>query len=119
MLHLNLLRFKDIEDVVKRVNGRRDYDGGVHFEGWSRMALPVKGFNITTVAKPNIGENKPAKVIAEVCLLNNHFYSNIITRLTILWFPLVDLSETSGKTFASTMWCFLSASHLKLEWEKH
>jgi intron-binding protein aquarius len=30
------------------------------------MALPVKSFSITTVGKPNIGENKPAKVIAEV-----------------------------------------------------
>lgn len=56
----------DIEDCVKRVNGRRDYDGNVHFQGWSRMALPIKSFTVANVAKPNIGENRPAQVIAEV-----------------------------------------------------
>jgi len=56
----------DIEDCVKRVDGRRDFDGNTHFQGWSRMALPVKSFTVATVAKPNIGENRPAQVIAEV-----------------------------------------------------
>jgi hypothetical protein len=51
---------------VKRVKARRDYDGNTHFQGWSRMALPVKSFTVATVAKPNIGENRPAQVIAEV-----------------------------------------------------
>jgi intron-binding protein aquarius len=56
----------DIEDAVRRVNARRDYDGGVKFTGWSRMALAIKEFRITTVSKPNIGESKPAQVVAEV-----------------------------------------------------
>eukprot|EP00026_Physarum_polycephalum_P000742 Phypoly_transcript_00743.p1 GENE.Phypoly_transcript_00743~~Phypoly_transcript_00743.p1 ORF type:complete len:1358 (+),score=249.61 Phypoly_transcript_00743:43-4116(+) len=55
----------NIEDCTKRVNGRRDYDGNTHFQGWSRMALPVKSFSVANVAKPNIGENRPAQVISE------------------------------------------------------
>ncbi len=59
---------------MKRVNGRRDNEGNTHFAGWSRMALPVKGFTIATVAKPNIGENRPAEVVAEVPFMNTvHF----------------------------------------------
>lgn len=60
---------------MKRVNGRRDNEGNTHFAGWSRMALPVKGFTIATVAKPNIGENRPAEVVAEVTLLMKCVYS--------------------------------------------
>ena len=37
----------------------------VRFAGWARMALPLSGFRVTEVKKPNVGENRPAGVMAD------------------------------------------------------
>jgi intron-binding protein aquarius len=36
------------------------------FTGWARMALPIASFAVTHVARPNVGEAKPAQVLAEL-----------------------------------------------------
>ena len=40
----------------------------VIFKGWARMALPLQAFNVVEVRKPNVGQNKPASVRAEILL---------------------------------------------------
>ena len=46
----------------------RDDDDKVVFKGWARMALPIEQFSIIEVRKPNVGENKPAGVEADVVI---------------------------------------------------
>ena len=46
----------------------RDDDDKVVFKGWARMALPIEQFSIIEVRKPNVGENKPAGVEADVII---------------------------------------------------
>ena len=57
---------QDIEDVVSRLRPWRAEDDSVIFNGWARMALPLQGFTIVEVAKPNIGERQPSRVRADV-----------------------------------------------------
>ncbi|RUP52308.1 hypothetical protein BC936DRAFT_148195 [Jimgerdemannia flammicorona] len=58
---------QDIEDVVKRLAPRLTYpDRKTEFSGWARMAVSIQNFSIVDVAKPNLGENKPAHVKADV-----------------------------------------------------
>ncbi|XP_035388468.1 RNA helicase aquarius isoform X2 [Electrophorus electricus] len=57
---------QDIEDIVLRMKPWQSEYGGVVFGGWARMAQTVVSFSIVEVAKPNIGENWPARVRADV-----------------------------------------------------
>lgn len=57
---------QDIESSVSRMKPWKAEDGSAHFGGWSRMALPLDSFVIVEVAKPNIGENHPSRVRADV-----------------------------------------------------
>lgn len=45
---------------------RQSEYGGVVFGGWARMAQPIVSFTVIEVAKPNIGENWPMRVRADV-----------------------------------------------------
>lgn len=57
---------------------RQSEYGGVVFGGWARMAQTIVSFSIVEVAKPNIGENWPARVRADVTLnlnVQNHIKS--------------------------------------------
>lgn len=66
---------QNIEDVVKRLQPRRNQAGTTSFRGWARMALPLNlvsanprdlGFRVTRVGKPRVGEDRPGDVIAEI-----------------------------------------------------
>ncbi|CAG8690002.1 1367_t:CDS:10, partial [Gigaspora rosea] len=58
---------QDIEDVVKRLAPRITYPSGrTEFTGWARMAIEIERFNIVEVSKPNLGEDKPSQVKADV-----------------------------------------------------
>ena len=57
---------EDVVDAVKRVKAVSSLDGHVSFNGWARMAVPIKEFRLTEVKNPNIGETKPAQVKANV-----------------------------------------------------
>ncbi|KAF9580691.1 hypothetical protein BGW38_002564, partial [Lunasporangiospora selenospora] len=58
---------QDIEDAVQRLSPRYgSIDGATVFSGWSRVAAPVSFFKMIDVAKPNLGEDRPSKVIADI-----------------------------------------------------
>ena len=38
------------------------------FKGWARMAIPLQAFNVVEVRKPNVGQNKPASVTADILI---------------------------------------------------
>ncbi|CAK0785152.1 hypothetical protein CVIRNUC_008358 [Coccomyxa viridis] len=61
---------EDLGDVLSRVSAAWDQDeeDKVVFKGWARMALPVQAFNVVEVRKPNVGQNKPASVTADILL---------------------------------------------------
>ncbi|XP_061468788.1 RNA helicase aquarius [Rhineura floridana] len=57
---------QDIEDSVSRMKPWQSEYGGIVFGGWARMAQPIVSFTVIEVAKPNIGENWPMRVRADV-----------------------------------------------------
>ncbi|KAF9919175.1 hypothetical protein FBU30_011136 [Linnemannia zychae] len=58
---------QDIEDAVRRLGPRAGAtDGATVFSGWSRMAAPISYFKMVEVAKPNLGEDKPSLITADV-----------------------------------------------------
>uniref|UniRef100_A0A5F8HAB6 RNA helicase aquarius n=1 Tax=Monodelphis domestica TaxID=13616 RepID=A0A5F8HAB6_MONDO len=59
---------QDIEDGVSRMKPWQSEYGGVVFGGWARMAQPIVAFTVVEVAKPNIGENWPTRVRADVTI---------------------------------------------------
>lgn len=60
---------KDLEDAVRPLQPRRVGDhGGTHFDGYSRMSLPISKLSILEVSPPKIGFSQPAYVRAEVAL---------------------------------------------------
>lgn len=68
MQHVCLLRERPVYDLRVPVSRRQSEYGGVVFGGWARMAQTIASFSIVEVAKPNIGENWPARVRADVTL---------------------------------------------------
>lgn len=54
--------------TLRVVSRRQSEYGGVVFGGWARMAQTIVSFSIVEVAKPNIGENWPARVRADITL---------------------------------------------------
>uniref|UniRef100_A0A452IG55 RNA helicase aquarius n=1 Tax=Gopherus agassizii TaxID=38772 RepID=A0A452IG55_9SAUR len=59
---------QDIEDSVSRMKPWKSEYGGIVFGGWARMAQPIVSFTVVEVAKPNIGENWPMRVRADVTI---------------------------------------------------
>lgn len=59
---------QDIEDSVSRLSPWRAEDDSVYYGGWARMAQPITQFAVVEVAKPNIGENRPSRVRADVTI---------------------------------------------------
>ena len=55
---------QDVEDVSLRLRPRID-GGRTIFQGWSRASLPLIDFSVVEVAKPNLGETRPAHVLGE------------------------------------------------------
>ncbi len=50
-------------------------DDKVVFKGWERMAIPLKAFNVVEVHKPNVGQNKPASVTADILIDTKREYN--------------------------------------------
>ncbi|KAL3158109.1 hypothetical protein ABBQ32_011710 [Trebouxia sp. C0010 RCD-2024] len=60
---------EDISDVIGRVGAFRDEESDqIGFRGWARMAAPIQEYTIIEVRKPNVGENKPADVTADIVI---------------------------------------------------
>ncbi|PRP87317.1 intron-binding protein aquarius-like [Planoprotostelium fungivorum] len=67
----------DIEDAVRRMDPRKEVVPSSNgrsesvktvFGGWSRMALALQDFSITSVGDPKLGESRPSQVLAEAFL---------------------------------------------------
>lgn len=43
-------------------------EGVTEFSGWARMALPVSSFSVVEVGAPNVGENRPSRVKADIAM---------------------------------------------------
>lgn len=41
-------------------------EGVTEFSGWARMALPISTFSVVEVGAPNVGENRPSRVRADI-----------------------------------------------------
>ncbi|KAF9207400.1 hypothetical protein BGZ49_000487, partial [Haplosporangium sp. Z 27] len=58
---------QDIEDAVVRLGPRPGpTEGTTAFSGWSRVAAPISFFKMVEVAKPNLGEDRPSMITADV-----------------------------------------------------
>ncbi|KAJ3334362.1 hypothetical protein HDU76_000055 [Blyttiomyces sp. JEL0837] len=62
---------QDVEDAVKRLSPRFNPDAEPNtnptsFSGWARMAVGLDKFEITDIGPPNIGENRPSFVKADI-----------------------------------------------------
>jgi len=57
---------EDVAAAIKRMGPRESLAGSVSFAGFSRMAVPVQGVNVTDVAKPSLGSNYPSHVYCSV-----------------------------------------------------
>ncbi|OIT07455.1 PREDICTED: intron-binding protein aquarius [Nicotiana attenuata] len=68
---------EDIQEAVPHLLAYINNEGEAAFRGWSRMAVPVKEFKITSVKQPNIGEVKPSAVTAEVTFSISSYKSQI------------------------------------------
>ncbi|XP_013384354.1 intron-binding protein aquarius-like [Lingula anatina] len=59
---------QDVEESVSKMQPWKAEDGTTLFNGWARMAQPIVSFSVVEVAKPNLGENHPARVRADITL---------------------------------------------------
>lgn len=68
--HLLILPPQAIEDAVAHLAPRMTTNTGTKlqtdFMGWSRMAVPIEGFQLQTVTKPGLGKEWPATVEADI-----------------------------------------------------
>merc|ERR1719242_1050459 len=48
------------------------------FSGYSRMAVPIGEFAITAVKPPKLGETKPSRVTAEICVDLKPFHHEVL-----------------------------------------
>ncbi|XP_030854514.1 RNA helicase aquarius isoform X2 [Strongylocentrotus purpuratus] len=62
---------QDVEDAVLRMKPWKAEDGSCFFGGWARMAQAITSFSVVEVSKPNIGENHPGSVRADITLTLN------------------------------------------------
>jgi len=58
---------QDIQDVIERIHPVFDSKGTLKdFDGWSRMAIPIKFFKILIAKKPKIGKKYSEEIIADI-----------------------------------------------------
>ncbi|KAK2863709.1 hypothetical protein FQN49_004072 [Arthroderma sp. PD_2] len=67
----------DLESIVKRIQPKTGQDGKIHFDGFSRMALPVSKPAIIDVAQARVGSLQPAFVRSEITLEVGRLGDNI------------------------------------------
>ena len=74
MKNFNLFRLEstfeikyELEDVIERVHPLFDKKGNFDkFEGWARMAVPIRMFKILSIKQAEIGKMHPSEIIAEI-----------------------------------------------------
>ncbi|KAK3748727.1 hypothetical protein QZH41_015674 [Actinostola sp. cb2023] len=73
--NLNLFRLEstyeirqDVEDIVARMKPWQNESESTEFAGWARMGTKIENFSVVEVSKPNIGENRPSRVRADIAI---------------------------------------------------
>ncbi|KAJ2082206.1 hypothetical protein H4R24_001776 [Coemansia sp. RSA 988] len=78
---------EDIIDAVRRLQPQVTYDANnmedsvganTHFAGWTRMALPMRSFDVTDVRRPRIGEKAPSLVRADISVDLSNYVESIV-----------------------------------------
>ncbi|KAJ2804181.1 hypothetical protein H4R20_002608 [Coemansia guatemalensis] len=80
---------EDIIDAVRRLQPQVTYDSSnmdgsgvdatnTHFAGWTRMALPMRSFDVTDVRRPRIGEKAPSLVRADISVDLSNYVESIV-----------------------------------------
>ncbi|CEO95768.1 hypothetical protein PBRA_004481 [Plasmodiophora brassicae] len=59
---------QDTLEAIRKIDARLhpEMQDRTIFTGWSRMAIPIRAFSMTKIARSNIGDDKPSEVIAEI-----------------------------------------------------
>ncbi|KAK1287098.1 putative RNA helicase SDE3 [Acorus calamus] len=68
---------EDIQEAIPHLLAYINNEGETSFRGWSRMAVPIKGFKISQVKQPNIGEVKPSSVTADITFSISSYKAHI------------------------------------------
>ncbi|KAK1263373.1 putative RNA helicase SDE3 [Acorus gramineus] len=68
---------EDIQEAIPHLLAYINNEGETSFRGWSRMAVPIKGFKISQVKQPNIGEVKPSSVMADITFSISSYKAHI------------------------------------------
>ncbi|PIA13151.1 P-loop containing nucleoside triphosphate hydrolase protein [Coemansia reversa NRRL 1564] len=78
---------EDIVDAIRRLQPQVTYDvsnvedgraTNTHFTGWTRMALPMRSFDVTDVRHPRIGEKAPSLVRADISVDLTNYVESIV-----------------------------------------
>ncbi|KAI8336492.1 DEAD helicases superfamily protein [Blakeslea trispora] len=95
---------QDIEDVVKRMAPRLTYpDRKTEFAGWARMAVTIDDMTITDVGQPNLGEEKPSFVQADIRFQLGRFTNTIrqewdtLRKHDVLFLVSIEATEDSSE----------------------
>ncbi|RCH98529.1 hypothetical protein CU098_007622, partial [Rhizopus stolonifer] len=93
---------QDIEDVVKRMAPRLTYpERKTEFAGWARMAVPIDEFTMVEVGQPNLGEEKPSCVLADISFQVGNFTNTIrhewdsLRKHDVLFLLTIEATENS------------------------
>ncbi len=54
--------------MVSRFKPWVNTEGVTEFSGWARMGLPISTFSVVEVGAPNVGENRPSRVRADIAV---------------------------------------------------
>jgi intron-binding protein aquarius len=68
---------QDIQESVPHLHSYINNEGHTAFRGWSRMAVPIQNFRITSIKQPNIGEVKPSSVTAQVTFTISSYHGQM------------------------------------------
>ncbi|OBZ82904.1 Intron-binding protein aquarius [Choanephora cucurbitarum] len=95
---------QDLEDVVKRLAPRLTYpDRKTEFAGWARMAVSIDEMTIMDVGQPNLGEEKPSFVHADISFQVARFTNTIreewdaLRKHDVLFLLSIEATETSNE----------------------
>lgn len=90
-----------VEDVLARMQPTPTSDGKIKFEGWARMALPIRSCRVLHVAEPKLGDSKPAEVRHEIVFSVHHFTGELRAEWEQVWrndvLFLLTLTEPSAQ----------------------
>ncbi|CAG8640369.1 3664_t:CDS:10, partial [Ambispora leptoticha] len=101
---------QDIEDVVKRLAPRITYPiGKTEFTGWARMAVEIDRFSVVEVGKPNLGEEHPSLVKADITFNIGRYTESIrnewdsLKQHDVLFLLTIQAHDETGEKYRDDM----------------